>query len=215
MILRAPLGDVMQEQRHVERTAMVDRVNDLVGQGMGPAQPSGFEIGEMADGADQMLVHRVMVVHVELHHRHDPPEIRHEPAEHPGLVHAPQDALRLVLRGDDLEEQGIGPLVAAQIGGDQLQRTGGEARGIGMNGEVVPVGLAKQGDQIDRITLENAVILHTQTVIVDDELADLAPARCGAAEAPDEAVEHRDMLGLTGLHRRTDDRGEIPPLPWR
>ena len=49
--------------------------------------------------------------------------------------------------------------VAAQIGGDQLQRTGGEARGIGMNGEVVPVGLAKQGDQIDRITLENAVIL--------------------------------------------------------
>ena len=31
---------------------------------------------KIADGADQVLVHREVVIHVELHHRHDAAEIR-------------------------------------------------------------------------------------------------------------------------------------------
>ena len=61
-----------------------------------------------------MLVHRVVVVHVELHHRHDAAEIGDEAAEHAGLVHAAQHDLGRVARGQDLEEQPVGLRVVAQ-----------------------------------------------------------------------------------------------------
>ena len=37
---------------------------------------AALDVGQHADGADQVLVHRVVVVHVELHHRHDACRIR-------------------------------------------------------------------------------------------------------------------------------------------
>ena len=66
---------------------------------------AALDLGEHADAAQQMLVHRVVVIHVELHHRDDLAEGRHEAAEHAGLVHAPQHGFRIVLRGEDFEEQ--------------------------------------------------------------------------------------------------------------
>ena len=65
-----------------------------------------------ADAAQQMLVHRVVVVHVELHHRDDLAEIGDEPAEHAGLVHAPEIEFRIAVRGQDVEEQPVGLGVA-------------------------------------------------------------------------------------------------------
>jgi hypothetical protein len=77
-----------------------------------------LDLAHHADGADQVLVHRVVVVHVELHHRDDLAEIRHEAAEHAGLVHAAQDALGFAVRGQDFEEQAVGlPVVAAASAG--------------------------------------------------------------------------------------------------
>ena len=58
---------------------------------------AALDLGEHADAAQQMLVHRVVVVHVELHHRDDAAEGGHEAAEHAGLVHAPQHGLGVVL----------------------------------------------------------------------------------------------------------------------
>ncbi len=54
---------------------------------------AALDVDEHADAAQQMLVHRVVVVHVELHHRHDAAEVGDEAAEHAGLVHPPQHDL--------------------------------------------------------------------------------------------------------------------------
>ena len=93
MVLVAPLGDVVQERRHVERPPVLDGADDARGQGVRLAGLAALDAGEDADGADQVLVHREVVVHVELHHRHDPAEVRDEAAEHARLVHAPQRRL--------------------------------------------------------------------------------------------------------------------------
>ena len=61
-------------------------------------------VAEHSDRAQQVLVDRVVVVHRELHHPDDAAEIGNEPAEHAGLVHAPQRGLRRVARSEDLEE---------------------------------------------------------------------------------------------------------------
>ena len=87
---------------------------------------AALDLVEHADAAQQMLVHRIVVIHVELHHRHDAAEGADEFAEHAGLVHPPQHGLGVVLRGQDFEEQPVGFLVLAQILVDQLERTGGE-----------------------------------------------------------------------------------------
>ena len=120
VVLGPALGDVMQKQREVENRAVLrpDLVHQLVGERCVLAV-AALDFRQHADAAQQVLVHRVVVVHVELHHRHDFAEGRHEAAEHAGLVHAPQHGLGIVLRRQDLEEQRVGFGVVAKIGVDQ------------------------------------------------------------------------------------------------
>ena len=92
----------------------LDRAHQLVGE-LGVLGAAGIDVGKHADAAQEMLVHRVVVIHVELHHRDDAAEGAHEAAEHAGLVHPPQHGLGVVLRGQDFEEQPVRLLVLAQL----------------------------------------------------------------------------------------------------
>jgi hypothetical protein len=91
MVLRAPLGDVVQEHRDIKHLPVLDRPDQVGGERMVVARIAALDLGQHPDRADQVLVDRVVVVHVELHHRHDLAELRHEAAEHAGLVHLAQD----------------------------------------------------------------------------------------------------------------------------
>ena len=130
-----------------------------------------------------MLVHRIMVIHVELHHRHNAAERVDEGAENAGLVHAPQDGLGIVCRGQDFQEQPVRFLVLAHSFGDELERARGDAHGFGMEGQIVLLRQMKQPDQIDRIASEYIGARNIDAVVVDDEIV-------GAGE-------------LLGLRRRT------------
>ena len=79
----------------------LDRVDELVGERRIRAA-AGLDVREDADAAQQMLVHRVVVIHVELHHRDNAAERAHETAEHARLVHPAQHPLRIVVRGENL-----------------------------------------------------------------------------------------------------------------
>ena len=115
MVLDPALGDVVQEQRDIEQRAVLGL--DLAHQVVGEREllvAAALDLGQHADAAQQVLVHRVVVVHVELHHRHDAAERAHEAAEHAGLVHPPQHDLGVV-RGEDFEEQPVGLRVLPQL----------------------------------------------------------------------------------------------------
>ena len=156
VVLDAALGDVVQEQRDVEQHAVLrlDRAHQVGGERRVGAA-AGLDVGEDADAAQQMLVHRVVVVHVELHHRDDAAEGGHELAEHAGLVHPAQHGLGVVLRGEDLEEQAVGLLVLAQLGVDQLERAGGDVHRVGVKRQIVFLRQVEDADQVDRIALEH------------------------------------------------------------
>ena len=91
-----------------------------VASGSAPSRVAALDLGHIADGADQMLVHRVVVVHVELHQRDELAEFRHEAAQHAGLVHQPQGAFGIVVRGQHLQEDAVGLGIAAHLVGDQV-----------------------------------------------------------------------------------------------
>ena len=93
---------------------------------------AALDVGQHADGAQQVLVDRVVVVHVELHHRDDAAELGDEAAEHAGLVHAPQRRLGVALPSQQLEEDAVGLGVVAQLVVDQAQRAAQQADGVGM-----------------------------------------------------------------------------------
>ena len=156
MVLDPALGDVVQEQRDVEHGAVLrlDRAHQLARQRDGGIL-AALDFVEHADAADEMLVDRVVVVHVELHHRHDAAERAHEFAEHAGLVHAPQHGLGVVLRGQNFQEQPVGFLVLAHVLVDQLERARGGAHRFGMEREIVLLRQIEQPDQIDRIARED------------------------------------------------------------
>ena len=59
------------------------------------------------DGADTVLVNRIDMIHVVLHLRDDTTEIRHEAAEHPGLVQTPECRLRIFPGRQHLDKQTV------------------------------------------------------------------------------------------------------------
>ena len=156
MVLDAALGDVVQEQRDVEHRAVAGQqlVDQLVGERR-LVVAAALDLRQHADAAQQVLVHRVVVIHVELHHRDDLAEGRHEAAEHAGLVHPPQHGFRVVLGGEDFQEQPVGFLVLAQFGVDQLERARDRAHGVGVEREIVLLRQMEDADQVDRIALEH------------------------------------------------------------
>ena len=101
-----------------------------------------------------MLIHCVVVIHIELHHGDDLAESRHEVAEHAGLVHPSQHGFRVVLRCEDLEEEFVGFLVFAQFRIDQVERARDCAHRVRVEGQIVLLRELKDTDQVDRITLE-------------------------------------------------------------
>jgi hypothetical protein len=102
VILGPALGDVVDKERHIEQPRVIEMGQQFVGKRQLVLQTAIGDFGHDADGADQVLVHRVVVVHVELHQGDDLAEIGHELAEHAALVHLAQDALHRARRGQDL-----------------------------------------------------------------------------------------------------------------
>ena len=95
---------------------------DLAGQRMVVDEPPGADRREHADGAEQVLVHRIVVVHVELHHRDDLAEVGDEAAEHAGFVHVPSTRFGMVRLAQDLQEEPVRLRVVLQLAVDALQR---------------------------------------------------------------------------------------------
>ena len=85
-------------------------LDDLGRERMFVFQFAALDRGDIAHGADQMLVHRVVVIHVELHQADGMSEGWHEAAQHARFIHPTQGAFRIALGRQDFEEQAIGLL---------------------------------------------------------------------------------------------------------
>ena len=72
VVFRASLGDVMKQHCHIENAAVrLDVRDELVSEWMHLGLAALLDGSQNADAAQEMLVHRVVVVHGELHHGDD------------------------------------------------------------------------------------------------------------------------------------------------
>ena len=198
MVALGPLGDIVQQHGDIERLARLDLVDHLRGQRVFGLRQAALDLGDVADGADQVLVDRIVVVHVELHQRDDASEIGHEASKHAALVHPAQFGLRIGARGQHLQEQPVGFGVGAQGIVDQVQRTRRGLQRDRMDVDVLLVGQMEEPQQIDRIAAEDVVAFDGQAAAVDQEARRHRLPPVAEAEQPAEA--RRALLVLVLQH---------------
>ena len=212
MVLGPPLGDVVQEQGDVEDRPLAPKArHQRHRQRVLLLKPALFDVGEHADRPDQMLVDRVVMIHVELHHGDDAAEIGDEAAEHARLVHAAQIEFGIVARGQDPDEQRVGVDVGAQRPVDQPQRAAHQLERLGMVFEPVAVGEMEHADQIDRIAREDMLIGDVDALAVDHEVLDAPDRRRPAREGQrlDQARQGRRVLDFLLLQRGAEDPRQV------
>ena len=105
-----------------------------------------FNARQQADGADGVLVHSIVVIHVILHLRHHPAKIRDEPAKNPGFIHAPQVDLAFLLAGQHPQEIFIGAFVIADLVGDAVQVQFDQPQRVGVDVKTLVVRDRKNTD---------------------------------------------------------------------
>ncbi len=185
MILVAAFRDVVEEDRHVDRVAALDLAHQFMGFGIFLGIHPALDFRQDADGAQEMLVGRVVVIHVELHQRDDAAEIGDEAAEHAGLVHPAQRRFGVLARGEDFEKEAVCLLVLAQGAVDKLQRARQQLQRVGMNVETVLIGDMEKADDVDRVRVEEILLRDREAPVLDVEAANDFPATHRLHEAAD------------------------------
>ncbi len=203
MVAAAALGDVVQQERHVERAPRLHLVDHLGRERMILAELAVLDAMQDAEREQRVLVDRVHVIHVELHLRHDTAEVRHEAAEDADLVHAPEDALGIAGRGQRLEEEAVGFGIGAELPVDQVEMTRRQLQRTRMDVEGVRLRHVEQAQQRHRILGEGVVRGHRQPLALQHEAVEIA-----AAERERGQAEARRPLVLA-LDRRTQDARQV------
>ena len=157
------LAGVVQQHGQEENVALLDLGHQGDGQRVVLGQTSGGDVGDDPHRPQGVLVHRVGVVHVELHLGDDASELRKIAAQHAGLGHQGQRPLRIAAAGQDVEED-LGRLgVAPHLGRDHGQRPGGGGEGVRVKIKVALVGDLEEPQQVQRIGLEDLGPVDAQT----------------------------------------------------
>ena len=203
------LGDVVQEDRDIEKPPAGDRREDGAGERMVIAELAALDGREMAHGADQMLVHRIVVIHVELHHRHDAPEGGDEAAEHARLVHQAQHDVGVVARGQQFEEDGIG-LGIIPDAADAHQGLPHQLERIGVDLGAMTPGCCKQPDHVDGILAEDIRRLRHHAPALQPEGREVAEVAGRSRQQPaDHAAQPRRVLHLPGLQAGAENPRQV------
>ena len=80
MVAFASFGDVVRQDRKIKRAAILNIADDFRRERKLGAEPTLLDLSKNTDGPNRVLVDSIVMVHVELHHRHDPPEVGNEAA---------------------------------------------------------------------------------------------------------------------------------------
>ncbi len=202
VVARLPLGHVVQEDRDIQRSARMHFVNDFRGDGGDFGEAARLDPVQLAHAEDGVFIHRVVVVHVVLHLRHDAPERGHEATQDARLVHPAQRRLRVLPRGQDVQEHPVRFGVGAQVGVDPLQVLGDPAQRARMDVQVVLLRRGENAQHPDGIVGERLAPVHREPVALDRKPGDVrVAAQGGQAEARPAPV--------VGLQLGAHDPGEL------
>ena len=108
MIFLPALADVMQECCDKQRPPVLNGTEDRGRERQLGGKFAPLDRSDIAERPQQVLIDRIVMIHIELHHRDDAAELGNEPAEYAGFVHVPQRYFRIALRGKQRQKNLVG-----------------------------------------------------------------------------------------------------------
>ena len=132
MILGAAFADVVQQKRHIHHAAVYPLTKNGRGQRQVFDQLPPFDLRKDRDGLNDMFVHRIGMIDVELHHRDDGFKLRDEGGQNAQFVHPAQGAFGISVADHQIQKDSLGFGVVAHVVVDQRQVGGDQTHDIGV-----------------------------------------------------------------------------------
>ena len=133
MVFGSPLGNVVKKKGHVQHLAVHATFEDGRSDGQIFFKFAFFNQRKVGDALDYVLVHRIAMIHVKLHHRDNGFEFRDERRKHSQFVHPAQTAFRVAMLKHQIKENTLGFRVVAHVIVDHAQIGFDQTHGIGMD----------------------------------------------------------------------------------
>ena len=208
MVAAAPLADVVQQHRHVERAARLHGLHHPGGDRHLVRERPVLDPAQYADRHDGVLVDREDVIHVVLHLGHDAAEIGDEAAEHAGLVELPEGSFRVLGRGQHVEEQPVRLRILAQpVDQPQVARDSAQRARVDVDAAILR-GM-EQPQDVDRAVGERVPLGEREPTALDRQ------ALGHALQQVEPGEREADAPGLLDLERGAEDAGQIADLLHR
>ncbi len=209
MVFLAALGDVVEKDCDIKRLPVFDPRHQLVGERMQVVGLALVDFREHVDGTDQMLIHCIVVVHVELHHRDDLAEFRNEAAKYACFVHAAQNERRVALGGEDRHEEAVRLVVFAQVVVDEVERSGDPLQSIGMELEAIDIGNVEEANDADGIVLEHVRAGERDATAILHEFRTAGDLAAAMGKTADRPGEPRRRFCLLVFESRAQDARQV------
>ena len=206
MILGPSLADVVQQKGDIDHSPVDPAFQDAAGDRQLFDQFAALDLGQAADGLDDVLVHRVVVIDVELHHRDDGFEFRDEGRQDPQFVHPAQAAFGVPVFQQQVKEQSLRLGVLAHVVVDQVQIPGQEPHDVGVKQIAGAQRLFKDAQKVQLVGQKGPGVGHIDPAL--HQLIALADP-LGQLEDPEQAGF---ALGVAGLQLGQEDAGQFAHL---
>jgi hypothetical protein len=206
VILLPALADVVQQARDIENLAVHPVLQDARGDRQFLDQFLALDLREGGDHLDRVLVHRVAVVHVELHHRDDGGEFGDEGRQHAQLVHPPQRPFGVAVLEQQVEEDAAGLGVPTHRVVDHVEPRLHLAHGVGVDQVAGPQRFLEEPQDIQLVGEERLCLRDGDAVLLDRVAVLHLLAPCPAAQ---EAEDRGRLLDMAGLELGQEDAGQF------
>src|SRR5258706_14407416 len=160
-----------------------------------------------------MLINRVMMVHVELHHPDDSSKVRDEATENSCFVHGPKGSFGRVTRGQEIQKKLVRFGIRSEIVVDKLERRADEPDCLRMQQKVIPLGLNEKANEIEWIFFKNIALLYVETAVINAERGRRSEFCPGAPrQGAHEIAQCWHGLQLPQLKAGTNNPGQVADI---
>ncbi len=203
MVHLAPFAYVVQQHRDHQHLAVDPGPEDVGGQRQFILQFELFDLGEIRDHLDRVLVHRVGMVHVELHHRDNRFEFGDECGQDPQFVHPAQRALGISVLQEKAQENPAGNGIISHLVVYQGQVGRDQPHGVWMDQQSRAQPLFKKTQQVQFVAKKCVGIRNIKPAIDH-----LVPGFDTAA-TPENALQERFALQVRGFELGQENPGQV------
>ena len=151
MIFGTPLANIVQQKGRIDHLAIDAFGQDTRGDRQFFDQFAAFDLGQNRYGLDDMLVHRVMMIDIELHHRDDVFKLGDKTAQNTQFIHMPQSAFGVAMVQQKIMKNAHRLGIFAHIFVDQMQIGRDQAHHIGMQQIPRPQPFLKDFQNVQRV----------------------------------------------------------------